>query len=200
MSVIVTIDLGDGRMDSLKLTPNADLRQLAEDFCIKHKLPRESSEQLINEIRKSAPNLNNDTIPNISNSTNFTTKPTQSFPSNTGVKLYEKGKKYMEIIANKIQKFKKMREDNEKKNLTFSPAINKSNYASSVEILLKSGLQTEQKLEKMRGEKLNSEINECTFSPKINKRSEGLAYKRKSMTPDKEFSTSFESSGCYWNL
>jgi len=200
MSVIVTIDLGDGRMDNLKVAPGSNLKKIAEDFCVRNSLPMESSQLLIDEIRKSAPNLSSDPIPNTTSST--TTKPTHSYPSNAGVKLYEKGKKYMEIIANKIQKFKKMREDNENRNLTFSPSINKSNYASNVEILIKSGIQTEQKLEKMRGEKLNSEINECTFSPKINNKSQSLVNKkRRSMTPDKEFSTSFGSSGGgSWNM
>lgn len=199
MSVIVTIDLGDGRMDNLKVAPGSNLKKIAEDFCIRHSLPLESSQLLIDEIRKSAPNLACDTIPNTA--TSATSNPTPSHPSNPGVKLYEKGKKYMEIIANKVEKFKKMREENENKNLTFSPSINKSNYASSVDILIKSGIQTEQKLEKMRGEKLNSEINECTFSPKINNKSQNLVCKVRSMTPDKEFSTSFGSSGGNsWNV
>jgi hypothetical protein len=195
MSVIVTIDLGDGRLDNLRLFPHSNLKQVAEDFCKKHKLPKESCSIIIDEIKKNSSSLNNETPTKTSSLSSSFSRPT-----NPGVKLYEKGLKYMEIIQDKIQKFKKIREEKEKKNLTFSPKINKSNYASSVDILLKCGVQTRQKLEKMRGERLNLEINECSFSPKINKNSLGLAFKRRSLTPNKEVSTSFGSSASSWNV
>ncbi|OMJ77342.1 hypothetical protein SteCoe_23090 [Stentor coeruleus] len=110
---------------------------------------------------------------------------------NIGTKLYDKGLRYMEILETKLEKFRKLRQENEDRNLTFSPKVNKSKYRSNAEILLKSGIATEEKLEKMRGEKLNSEINECTFSPQINRTSQILSLKRKSPIGERETQTPF---------
>lgn len=191
MSVLVTIDIGDGRLDNLRIWPHTDLRQAALAFCKKHNLSVDNSAIIVEEIVRNSSSLHNEAQQPLS----------QTQGTNPGVRLYEKGLKYMEIINDKIKKFKKMKEEQERKNLTFSPKINKSNYASSVDILLKCGVQTRQRLEKMRGEKLNLEINECTFTPKINRKSDGLASKRRSLTPEKEASTSFGSSmASTWNV
>lgn len=209
MSLIVTIDLGDGRVENVKVTPNTDVRVLAKRFCEKYQLNEEAEAVLIQEIRRNTKKSQGDSQINSSLSTNVTAvekSPDKNCvspgkPANNGVKLYEKGLRYMKIIESKIEKFKQMKKDTEDRELTFTPKINDSKYESSVEILLKSGSQTEQKLEKMRGEKLNSEINNCTFSPKISKKSRILSARRRISTPDKSFSASFGSLETKsWNM
>ena len=193
MSILVTIDIGDGRLDNIRVWPSTDLRQAALAFCKKHNLSVDNSAVIVEEIVRHSSSLQNEA----------SAQPlSRTLPrSNPGVRLYEKGLKYMEIINDKISKFKRMKEEQERKTLTFSPQINRSNYASSVDILLKCGVQTRQRLEKLRGEKLNLEINECTFTPKINSKSDGLASKRRSLTPEREASTSFGSSmASSWNV
>ena len=198
MSFVVNIDLGGGMMDDLRVTPNTDIKVLASRFCMKHNLPTEAEDILINEIRKNCNTPGLSPIKNeapeesiLSTNTTFTdkflkkhliTKP--SF-TNPGVKLYEKGIRYLEIISSKVEKFKKMQEENENKNLTFSPSINKNKYRRDVNSLLRAGLKTEEKLEKMRGEKLNSEYNQCTFSPSISQQSSRIIEKKRSYTPEK---------------
>lgn len=208
MSIAVVIDLGDGRSDSIRVTPNTDIRVLASRFCMKHNLPSESEQALIQELKRNWSALSPsptkfDSQNNSILSTNFTNPiktPDQSLIvkkefANAGVKIYEKGKRYQEIIATKVEKFRKMREENENKNLTFSPKINQSKYKSSVESLLMSGLKSEEKLEKKRGEKLNKEINECTFSPCVSRSSSKYAEKqRRSMSPDRTLSFGSRSS------
>lgn len=216
MSLIVTIDIGDGRTDNVKVSPNTDLKVLASRFCAKHSLPVEVEACLIQEIKRNISSSTPSTkkIENQDDSTlstSFTAgekhyenmlnglfrKTPDSIPiakkpeQNIGTKLYDKGLRYLEILESKLEKFRKLKQESEDRNLTFSPKVNKSKYRSNAEILLKSGVATEEKLEKMRGEKLNSEINECTFSPQINRKSQILSLRRKSPIGERESQTPF---------
>ena len=199
MNYVVNIDLGDGRTDSVRVTPNTNLSVLAARFRMKHNLPSEIESTLIQEIQRNCLSCDSSpTKPESHTSSAFSTHATTAdktpekplFNSkdfaNPGARLYEKGIRYLEIISRKVEKFRKMKEENEDRNLTFTPKINSSACRSSVEKLLRSGTKTEEKLEKMRGEKLNREINECTFSPTISRSSSRKAEKRrKSLTPDR---------------
>jgi hypothetical protein len=207
MSILITVEIGNGRTETLKVTSKTDLKVLAKRFCSKHNLSSDHEMSLLEKMQKNAnikslsshkQEAQNDS----SLSTNFTNpekSPNRSFAvnknfPNAGVKIYQKGLRYLEIIANKIEKFKKMKEENENKILTFSPEINKSRCRSSVESLLRYGIKTAEKIDKMRGEKLNNEIIQCSFSPTISRRSLMIANRNRSLTPKGNLKEKLEST------
>ena len=212
MSLVFTIDIGNGKTDIVKMTQNTDLNVLIKRFCGKHQLALDSEQALRNEISKNWKNSFNSSkkIERLEESilsTTFTNpEKTQNesdwkIPNfaNSGVKIYEKGLRHLEILSQKLERFRQRRKEKEDRDLTFSPKINRSNHRSSVEFLQRSGMKTEEKLEKMRGEKLNNELNQCTFSPQITRKSLELT-ERRCFSPDKNSLDSRKSSTRMWVL
>lgn len=52
MSLVFTIDIGNGKTDIVKMTQNTDLNVLIKRFCGKHQLALDSELALRNEISK----------------------------------------------------------------------------------------------------------------------------------------------------
>ena len=159
MNYLVNIDIGDGRTDSIRVTPNTNISVLATRFRIKHNLPEEVESTLVEEIQRNCPSSESSPskIDSIDSSvcmfsTLATTEKTpeksgivrRNFP-NSGVRIYEQGIRYREIISQKVEKFRKIKEENEGKDLTFAPKINTSACRSSVEKLFKSREKTEER-------------------------------------------------------
>ena len=140
MSLVVNIDLGNGKSDEIRLSSNTNIKILANRFCIKHNLPKEAEKILVEEIQMNY-NASSNISPNryegneesiLSTNVTILEKPfNRELPlqfnyCNPGVKLYEKGIRYLETISRKLDKLKIMQEENENKHLTFSPKINQS--------------------------------------------------------------------------
>ena len=91
-----------------------------------------------------------------------------------GVILYEKGMKQKEELERQRRKEIELREKNEILGVTFKPSINntplKTSSGKVVERLLKNGVQTEQRKERIRSENVVMSAVKFNYSPNINQK------------------------------
>jgi hypothetical protein len=94
---------------------------------------------------------------------------------NYGEWLYVRGMKMKEAAKKTVEEKKREKDDQEVKDLTFTPAINKVSslmspryYEKPEEVLLKKAEATKQKIKMMKEKNDQDELKECTFAPIIN--------------------------------
>jgi len=204
--LIITIDIGDGRTEDLRVYEEDEPEDLARAFCDKHKLGPKvfqviqnqiefNIEKLIEEetraITPTVPKI--ETKPETTQARPATPSKTQSKPrsasarkpqiSNYGEKLYYKGVKLKERSEVKKQVMRQQLFESEMQHNTFKPRINKKSQEKASVSFIEKAKEHSEHLEKLKGMRFAQEMENCTFKPQIDKRSSIIA--RKKASPDR---------------
>lgn len=168
--LILSVDLGDGRRETLVVNEDDDVEFVAIEFCQKNMLGPRAKIAICEEVEKY---LKNPTVFGLGNEIkNSEEKKKTNKKGNIGEELYMKG---VIMRLKKEHQSKKERDirDAEIKKLTFRPKVNSPARRNRLpeEILLEKGRKSKERLLQKRSAQEISVVSGCTFSPEVNKNS-----------------------------
>lgn len=203
--IVMTVNVKEGLKDQIVVHEADDPLDLAEKFTQKHNLDKKFENLLVKQITheievliqeeenthidlsqtfaSSHKNLNPiyQRINEQNNNSKAISGRSSDHRINFGEKLYIKDLQRKEIQENRIQKFIKLKEAEEKKELTFHPQINRFTVSSKSfyskkpeESLLERDVERQKRLTEEVEKKLAKEKSECPFSPAINQKSKKM--------------------------
>ena len=168
--LVMTVELGEGRSDTITVHEHDEPTDLAHAFGQRHSLNTRLTQALTKTIEANIEELVSEI------DTGSVQEPSGS---NIGEILYYKGKKMQESTKERALELMQKREIEEKRELTFHPQIltktGKQRSSNPEDDLLSRSRQTREALELKKQEILQLETAECTFTPKINLVSQRLA-------------------------
>jgi hypothetical protein len=170
----LSIDLGDGRKETLTINENDNPELQAIEFCHNHNLGPAIKIAICDHLdtllstKDALTSASHKTSPNAPAFFSLKLHPTEK---NIGAKLYEKGLIMRKRVETQNQKRRETFLAEESKNLTFQPRTNSPlRRGQNIEdLLIQKGKQTSEKIRRRKSEKKLELLAACPFSPEINK-------------------------------
>lgn len=203
--LVMSLDLGSGKQDSLRIYPESSPQALAQQIVQKHHLKKSMSHQLetIIKRKKAAASRFISSHGNMSSILSVTrpsatepspprpekkpNSPNRSLPSNYGEWMYQRALSHKSRL-----RYDQLRTSlHQRTKQTASKALHRMRSSEATESLLRRAELTQSKLNARRSEAVDREMTECTFRPSVNDRSEKL---------DRSSSLSFSGSQRYLKL